>query len=48
VVPKAGTPIARDGDQVWCAPYDDTVLVMPSMQHARPGNTQVRLGRYES
>lgn len=47
VVPKAGTPIAQDGDQVWCAPYDDTVLVMPSMQHARPGNTQVRLGRYE-
>ncbi|HNU11951.1 MAG TPA: succinylglutamate desuccinylase/aspartoacylase family protein [Rubrivivax sp.] len=47
VVPRAGTPIARDGDQVWCAPYDDTVLVMPSMQHARPGNTQVRLGRYE-
>ena len=48
VVPRAGTPIAQDGDQVWCAPYDDTVLVMPSMQHARPGNTQVRLGRYES
>ena len=47
VVPKAGTPIAQDGDQVWCAPYDDTVLVMPSLQHARPGNTQVRLGRYE-
>jgi predicted deacylase len=47
VVPKAGTPIARDGDQVWRAPYDDTVLVMPSMGHLRPGNTQVRLGRYE-
>lgn len=47
VVPKAGTPIAQDGDKVWCAPYDDTVLVMPSLQHARPGNTQVRLGRYE-
>lgn len=48
VVPKAGTPIARDGERVWCAPYDDTVLVMPSMQHARAGNTQVRLGRYEA
>lgn len=47
VVPKAGTPIARDGERVWSAPYDDTVLVMPSMQHARAGNTQVRLGRYE-
>ncbi|MFO1327569.1 MAG: succinylglutamate desuccinylase/aspartoacylase family protein [Rubrivivax sp.] len=48
VVPKAGTPIAQDGDQIWCAPYDDTVLVMPSLQHVRPGNTQVRLGRYEA
>jgi predicted deacylase len=47
VVPKAGTPIAQDGDLVWRAPYDDTVLVMPSLQHVRPGNTQVRLGRYE-
>ena len=25
----------------------DTVLVMPSTQHVRPGNTQVRLGRFE-
>ncbi len=47
VVPKAGTPIARDGDRIWLAPYDDTVLVMPSLQHLRPGNTQVRLGRYD-
>jgi predicted deacylase len=48
IVPKAGTPIARDGDKVWVAPYDDTVLVMPSMRHLKPGNTQVRLGRYDS
>lgn len=47
IVPKAGTPIARDGDIVWSAPYDDTVLVMPSMRHLKPGNTQVRLGRYD-
>ncbi len=47
VVAEAGTPIARDGDTVWKAPYDDTVLVMPSMRHLRPGNTQVRLGRYD-
>ena len=46
VVAKAGTPIAQDGDQVWSAPYDDTVLVMPSLEHVRPGNTQVRLGRF--
>ncbi len=46
VVAKAGTPIAQDGERVWTAPYDDTVLVMPSLTHLRPGNTQVRLGRY--
>jgi predicted deacylase len=47
VIAEAGTPIARDGDTVWKAPYDQTVLVMPSMAHLRPGNTQVRLARYE-
>jgi hypothetical protein len=41
-------PIARDGETVWSAPYDDTVLVMPSTRHLKPGNTQVRLGRYET
>ncbi len=46
-VAKAGTPIARDGDRVWCAPCDNTVLVMPSRGQPRPGQTQVRLGRYE-
>lgn len=48
VVEKQGTPIAEDGDTVWRAPYDNTVLVMPSLRHLRPGNTQVRLGRYET
>jgi predicted deacylase len=47
VVKEAGTPIARDGDRTWTAPYDNTVLVMPSMKHLKPGNTQVRLGRYD-
>jgi hypothetical protein len=42
IVPKAGMPIARDGETVWVAPYDDTVLVMPSLRHLKPGNTQVR------
>lgn len=46
VVERAGTPIAMDGDKVWAAPYDQTVLVMPSLTHLRPGNTQVRLGRF--
>jgi hypothetical protein len=47
VEPLAGTPIARDGEHVWLAPYDETVLVMPSTAHLRPGTTMVRLGRYE-
>ncbi len=52
VVRAAGTPIAQDVDPAsgatvtWRAPYDDTVLVMPSLRHLRVGNTQVRLGRY--
>ena len=46
VIAKAGTPIAHDGDRTWSAPYDDCVLVMPSMAHLKPGTTMVRLGRY--
>ncbi len=47
VVEKAGTPIARDGERVWVAPYDHTVLVMPGISNLKAGNTTVRLGRYE-
>lgn len=46
VIPKAGQPIAFDGARVWTAPYDDTVLVMPSLKHLKPGTTMVRLGRF--
>ena len=45
-IPKAGTPVARDGEKVWKTPYADTILVMPSTAHVKPGNTMVRLGRY--
>jgi predicted deacylase len=47
VIPKAGTAIATDGDKTWRTPYDDCVLVMPSTAHVKPGNTMVRLGRYD-
>ena len=47
VLPKAGTPVAMDGDKVWRTPYDDCVLVMPSLVHLKPGRTMVRLGRYD-
>jgi predicted deacylase len=47
VLEKAGTVVATDGDKVWRTPYDDCVLVMPSTAHVKPGNTMVRLGRYD-
>ncbi len=48
VIPKAGTPLARDGQRVWLTPYDQTVLVMPGTRNLRPGATAVRLGRFEA
>lgn len=47
VVPRAGTAIAFDDETVWRAPYDNTVLVMPSLAHLKPGSTMVRLGRFD-
>lgn len=47
VIAREGDPIATDGDDVIRAPYDNTVLVMPSMAQLRVGTTMVRLGRYE-
>jgi hypothetical protein len=46
VLPKKGAVVATDGDHTWRTPYDDCVLVMPSMRHLKPGTTMVRLGRY--
>ncbi len=47
VIARQGDPIAMDADEVIRAPYDNTVLVMPSMAQLRVGTTMVRLGRYE-
>jgi predicted deacylase len=47
VVPKAGTPIARDGEHVWLSPYDGCVLVMPGKRNLKAGGTAVRLGRFQ-
>jgi hypothetical protein len=47
VIRNAGDPIAFDGDTVIRAPYDNTVLVMPSLKHLKIGTTMVRLGRIE-
>jgi predicted deacylase len=47
VVPQAGTVVATDGEKTWVTPYDDCVMVMPSIVHLKPGSTAVRLGRYD-
>ena len=47
VIPKAGTVVATDGDTVWKTPYNDCVMVMPSLAHVKPGATVLRLGRVE-
>lgn len=47
VVPTAGTLVARDGDAEWRTPYDECVMVMPSLRQLRPGTTMVRLGRFD-
>ena len=44
VIPRAGTVIAHDGDEAVATPYDDCVLIMPSLRRVR-GQTAVRLGR---
>jgi predicted deacylase len=47
VIRKAGTVVATDGGTVWKTPYDDCVIVMPSLAHAKPGTTVLRMGRYD-
>jgi len=44
VIPEAGTVIAHDGPRAVTTPYDDCVLIMPSLRLKR-GQTAVRLGR---
>jgi predicted deacylase len=45
VIPKAGAVIAVDTGHPIVTPYDDCVLVMPSVRQLRSGVTTVRLGR---
>jgi predicted deacylase len=47
VIARAGTVIGHDGAQAVATPYDNCVLVMPSMR-LRIGETAVRLGRIVS
>jgi len=45
IVPKAGTLLARDGDDEVRTPYDECVLIMPT-RRPKKGETAVRLGRF--
>ena len=44
-IPKAGTPIGDNDGEPVTTPYDDCVLVMPSLRQLRPGVTVVRFPR---
>jgi predicted deacylase len=43
----AGDLIATDAGRPVRAPYDDCVLIMPSLVHVKPGLTAVRIGRLQ-
>ena len=45
VIANAGTVIAVDAGMPIVTPYDNCVLVMPSVRQLRPGVTAVRLGK---
>lgn len=45
VLPRAGDLIATDSGKPVLAPYDNCVLIMPSLVHVKPGLTAVRIGR---
>ena len=45
LIERSGTVIARDGVNEIVTPYDNCVLVQPSIRHLSPGVTVVRLAR---
>jgi predicted deacylase len=47
VVKRRGDLIATDSGVPVTAPYDDCVLIMPTLVHVKPGLTAVRIGRLE-
>ena len=47
IVPRKGDVIATDAGMPVLAPYDDCVLIMPTLVHVKPGLTAVRIGRLE-
>jgi hypothetical protein len=47
VIKKAGTPVGDNDGDIVGTPYDDCVLVMPSLRQVRAGVTVVRFARQE-
>jgi predicted deacylase len=47
VILKAGDIFAWDAGEPVCAPYDNCVLVMPSLVNVKPGLTAVRIGQLD-
>ena len=44
-IAQAGTVIAREGEREFVTPYDNCVIVMPSLRQLGPGVTVARLGQ---
>ena len=47
-IARKGDLIGHDGKTPVVAPYDNCVLIMPTMVHVKPGLTVVRLGRLDA
>ncbi len=47
IVAKKGDVIAHDNGHAVLAPYDNCVLIMPTLVHAKPGLTVVRIGKLD-
>lgn len=45
IIPKAGSVIAHDKEAKIVTPYDNCVIIMPSLRHLGPGVTVMRLAR---
>jgi succinylglutamate desuccinylase len=45
LIEKAGTVLARDGERELLSPYDQCVMIMPSLRHLGPGVTVLRLAK---
>jgi hypothetical protein len=48
IIARAGDVIAHDGGKPVLAPYDNCVLIMPTLVHVKPGLTVVRIGQLNS